>query len=247
MDTQVTLDYLHDNWVMVLGEDVNCNQGGQPARMLGTWVLQPQPDDTLTGTWTEITTGPDCPFVVQMPVKVSRHGDAPEGVEVADPASVPARKPSKADGFNGPYAQSINTRPPSADTATIPVEVATFCVRNTEECASPQASNVNGSSQMTPLTITDGRGAYKFNRGDAACDNDPAAMAQRFGYDELLIPDAAPNPIPSLSGTRRLEMLEPCPDEAFYDLTYQRGDVPPPGAPPAPVEPAPAPPPAPGG
>ncbi|HEX2284059.1 MAG TPA: serine/threonine protein kinase, partial [Mycobacterium sp.] len=56
--TRTTLDFLDGKWVMVLGEDSKCNVGGQPARVLGTWVLQPQPDGTLTGMWTEITTGP---------------------------------------------------------------------------------------------------------------------------------------------------------------------------------------------
>lgn len=239
-DTQVVLDYFDDNWVMVFAEDGRCNQGGQPARIIGTWTLKPQPDDKLTGTWTEITTGNDCPFVQQMPVTVTRQGDTQGDVEVADPASVPPRKPSKADGFHGHYSQTINTRPPSADTATLPVEVVTYCVRNTDECVSTQASTVADAPLLTPLTWADGHGTYRFDRGQQPCPDNPELTAQSFGYDDVVLPESAPNPIPALTGSRHLEFLEPCVGERWYDLSYERGEAPAEPAP-APAEPAPAP------
>lgn len=149
---------------MVLGEDSNCNSGGQPARVLGTWVLEPQPDNTLTGMWTEITTGNDCPSVLQMPLKMTREGDVSKGAEVTDPATLPPRTPSRPEGFHGSYNQTVTYRPPVGDPGILTIDVATFCVRNTDECASTQATIKDGSvTQITPLTFAGDRWSFTLN------------------------------------------------------------------------------------
>ncbi len=238
-DTRTALDQINGKWVMVLGEDSKCNQGGQPARVLGTWVLDPQPDKTLTGTWTEITTGSDCPWVLQMPVTMTREGDVPKGVDVTDPATLPAYKPSKPQGFQGSYTEHVTFKAPAeGEPADIPVEVTTYCVRNTDECASTQAMTIGGNPQLTPLTFAGDRWTYRWERHGVVCDN--GAPVQSWGNDEVLFPDPAADPIPSLTGTRRLETMEPCVTEQLFDLQYTHN-----AAPPAPAPPAPAP--APGG
>lgn len=246
--TQAVLDQLDGKWVMVLGEDSKCNAGGQPARVLGTWILDPKDDNTLTGNWAEITTGSDCPWVVQMPVKVTREGDLPKDVSVVDPASIEARKPSKAEGFQGTYTQTVTFRPPQGDPGVLSVDVQTFCVRNTEECASLQSTVINNSTQTTPLTFGGDKWTFRFNRGARPCPD--GAQGDSYLNDEVMLPDPASNPMQTLTGTRRLEQLAPCPGDQFLDLQYQRsespnaapapGAPPPPPAEPAPGEPAPA-------
>jgi hypothetical protein len=239
-DTRAALDLVDGKWLLVLGEDSKCNQGGQPARVLGTWVLEPQPDKTLTGTWTEITTGSDCPWVLQMPVKVTREGDVPDGVDVTDPASLPAWKPSKPQGFQGTYNQHVALRAPAEEPPSdFPVEVKTYCVRNTDECASTQSMTIAGTPQLTPLTFGGDRWTYRWARSGAVCPD--GVSVQSWGNDDIPFPDAAPNPIASLTGSRRLETMEPCATEQLFDLQYTRNDAP--AA--APAAPAPAPAPAP--
>jgi hypothetical protein len=241
-NTKTTLDLIDGKWVMVLGEDSKCNQGGQPARVLGTWVLEPQPDKTLTGTWTEITTGSDCPWVLQMPVKATREGDVPDGVDVTDPSSLPAWKPSRPQGFQGTYNQHVAFRAPDEGTpADVPVDVKTYCVRNTDECASTQAMMIAGKAQLTPLTFGGDRWTYRWARSGVVCPD--GVSVQSWGNDDIPFPDAATDPIASLTGSRRLETVEPCATEQLFDLQYTRIDAP--AAAPAAPAPVPAPEPAP--
>lgn len=218
-NTRVELDFFDGKWRMVFGEDSTCNAGGQPARVLGAWVLEPQPEDTLTGMWTEITTGNDCPWVVQMPVKLARQGDVPDDVEVTDPESLAPRKPSKAEGFQGTYAQTITTQPPSGEPGILRVDVATFCVRNTDECASTQATTINDEPQTTPLTFAGDRWTYKWDRSGRVCPD--GAPSQGFGFDEMMFPEQLLNPLSRLTGVRRLEVGAPCPTTQTFDLLYE--------------------------
>lgn len=234
---QGTLDLIDGNWVMVIAEDSKCRAGGQPARVLGTWVLTPQPNDTLSGTWTEITTGPDCPWVVQMPVTVSRQGEIPQGVQLIDPTVVEARKPSKAQAFSGTYTQTITTQPPDGAPGVLNIDVATFCVRNTDECASTQATVIDNNPQITPLMFTGDRWTYRWDRGEKSCGPGTPERVRSFGFDEIMFPQPSENPIVTLSGLRRLEAGEPCPTQQTFDLKYDRVAAPP----------TPAPAPAPGG
>lgn len=242
MNTRVELDLMDGKWVMVFGEDSRCNAGGQPARVLGAWVLEPQPDNSLTGMWTEITTGTDCPWVVQMPVKATRQGDVPDNLEVKDPASLEPRKPSKPEGFQGVYTQTIRTQPDDGQPGILSIDVRTFCVRNTDECASTQATSINNDPQTTPLTFEGNRWTYKWDRSGMPCPD--GAPSQGFGYDEVTFPDPAQNPMRRLTGVRRLEVAGPCPGTQVFDLLYELGGPPAPAPPPGPA-PAPAPGPAP--
>ncbi|MGV0792325.1 Rv2253/PknI dimerization domain-containing protein [Mycolicibacterium sp. XJ1819] len=237
-DTRTTLDFINGKWVMVLGEDSKCNVGGQPARVLGSWVLEPGPDDTLAGTWTEITTGADCPWVLQMPLTVAREGDLPDGVDVTDPSTLDARKPTRPEGFQGAYQQTVTFRPPQGEPGVLTVDVATYCVRNTEECASTQkTTNTDNQTQITPLTFAGDKWTFQFNRPERQCDS--GEPVQSVLFDEVMLPpEATAEPIPHLTGTRRVQFMEPCPSEQLFDLVYDRNAAPPP---PAPAEPAPAP------
>jgi serine/threonine-protein kinase len=246
-DVRTTLDLLDGKWVMVLGEDSKCNQGGQPARVLGTWVLEEQPDKTLTGTWTEITAGNDCPWVLQMPMTATRQGDVAEGIEVTDPATLPARKPSKPEGFQGAYTQTVTFVPPEGEPGIVNLEAKTFCVRNTDECVTTQSVIRDGVvTQTTPLTFVGDRWTFKYPRPERTCPD--GAPMQSTLYDEVLLPEPATNPMDRLTGTRRIHMMDPCPGEQLLDLVYQlnaTAPAPPPPAPGAAPEPAPAPVPAP--
>jgi len=243
-DVQAELDFIDGKWVMVLGEDSKCNQGGQPARVLGTWELEPQPDGTLTGMWTEITTGSDCPWVLQMPMKATREGDVAEGVEVTDPSTLPPRRPSRPEGFHGSYTQTVTFDPPwRGEPADLTIDVKSYCVRNTDECAATQAVIKDGAvSQITPLTFAGDRWTFRYPRPERTCpDGQPM---QSILNDEVLLPDPPTNPMTELTGTRRIEILEPCPGEELLTLDYRLNVPPPPpeGAPAPPPEGAAAPP-----
>jgi hypothetical protein len=177
-----------------------------------------------------------------MPVKATRQGDVPDNVEVKDPAGLEPRKPSKAEGFQGVYTQTITTQPPDGAPGILSIDVHTFCVRNTDECASTQATSINNEPQITPLTFAGDRWTYKWDRSGMSCVD--GAPSQGFGYDEVTFPESTQNPLPRLTGVRRLEVGDPCPGTQVFDLLYELGAPPPPPPPPGP-EPAPAPPPAP--
>ena len=223
-DTRTTLDFLDGKWVMVFAEDSKCNAGGQPARVLGTWVLEPKANNVLSGVWTEITMGQDCPWVVQMPVVVTRQSDVAPDVPVSDPAGIEARRPSKPEGFQGVYNQTITTQPPDGQPATLPIKIDTFCVRNTDECASIQSTKIENKPQITPLTFAGDRWVYRWDRSGRTCPD--GAPSTGFGFDEVFFPEASPNPLPRLTGTRRLDIGDPCPTQQLFDLVYERNNAP---------------------
>jgi hypothetical protein len=42
----------------------------------------------------------------------------------------------------------------------------------------------------------------------------------------VFFPVGSPNPLPRLTGTRRLDIGDPCPTQQVFDLVYERDNAP---------------------
>jgi serine/threonine protein kinase, bacterial len=80
------------------------------------WTWRPQPDGSLRGVWTNTVLTNECYLqgsVKQAPVTVSRTGDAPGGVQIADPRAVPtpsaAAPPAPGPALDGTYRMDFDS------------------------------------------------------------------------------------------------------------------------------------------
>jgi serine/threonine-protein kinase len=112
----VELRFSDGQWVSAVRKDRvqydNCLiEDGKDKKVPGSdteatsWSWRPQPDGTLRGTWTNTVLTNECGFqgsVKQIPVTVTRTGDVPNGVAIADPAAVSVPPTPVAPAPGGP-------------------------------------------------------------------------------------------------------------------------------------------------
>ena len=69
----LVLDYIDGYWQTSLREDSACTDSEAKGRSITAWILQPQPDGTLSGTsYVAMNPSPDCAVATQTPVMVKR-------------------------------------------------------------------------------------------------------------------------------------------------------------------------------
>ena len=131
--SSMTFDQLGGAWLAVGLASADC--GGEQASEV--WVvvtLQPQPDGTLTGETVRSSTDSLC--AAKRAVKFTRTGD-PDINKVPDPAVLPPRVVTPADGLRGSYRQTTTFT--SGTIGTLPgkvLEAETYCLRTGDRCMS---------------------------------------------------------------------------------------------------------------
>lgn len=231
MDQRAVLDFVDGKWVMVVKETGECPRGGVPIQMFGTWIMQPQPDGSLTGLFTDIRTGTDCDegfqYVSQAPVTVRRRSDVPEDVPVDDPATVPTRKPTTAEGFRGTYTQTVAEGGGGAQLEISIREIMTYCVRNSDECVTTSTLSTDNTALLV-FTFAGDRWHSEWEAAKTACSAGGTKAQLLVGEDILLPPELQGGlPIKNLSGSIRLESMQPCAGRQLRDVTYERVNAPP--------------------
>ena len=131
--SSMTFDQLGGTWLAVGLASADC--GGEQASEV--WVvvtLQPQPDGTLTGETVRSSTDSLC--AAKRAVKFTRTGD-PDLNKVPDPAVLPPRVVTPADGLRGSYRQTTTFT--TGTIGTLPgkvLEAETYCLRTGDRCMS---------------------------------------------------------------------------------------------------------------
>jgi serine/threonine-protein kinase len=127
----MTYDLIGGKWVAVGLASSDC--GGEAASEI--WVvftLEPQPDGTLVGDSVRASTDSLC--AAKRTLKFTRTGDADPN-KVPDPAVLPPRAISAADGLQGSYRETTTF----AGGNIVPGQVLsaeTFCLRTGDRCMS---------------------------------------------------------------------------------------------------------------
>jgi serine/threonine-protein kinase len=129
--SNMTFDQLGGTWVAVGIASAECG-GDAPSEVWVVVTLQPQPDGTLSGETVRSSTDSLC--AANRTVKFTRTGD-PDLNKVPDPAVLPPRVVSPADGLRGSYRQTTTF----TNGNVIPGQVLaanTYCLRTGDRCMS---------------------------------------------------------------------------------------------------------------
>ena len=210
--SNMTYDQVGGKWIAVGLASSDC--GAQAASEI--WVvftLAPQPDGTLVGDSVRASTDSLC--AAKRTVKFTRTGDA-DPDKVPDPAVLPPRAISAADGLHGSYRQTTTF----ADGNVLPGQVLsaeTFCLRTGDRCMSLFHA---GGSAVTLLYADE-----KWTRneqGTAMCGDGGTAKVTITA--EYPMPKTLDDPISVLTGrgTQTVAPGSACTGGGDFDDSFER-------------------------
>ena len=182
-----------------------------PRRSGSIFTLQPQPDGTLVGDSVRASTDSLC--AAKRTVKFTRTGDADPN-KVPDPAVLPPRAISPADGLRGSYRQTTTF----ANGNILPGQVLTantYCLRTGDRCM----SLFHAGGQAVTLMYAD----QKWTRNETG-HNDVRGGRHGEGDDHRRVPDAADAGRSDL-GAHRPRHSDDCAGKRMHRRRGFRGQV----------------------
>ena len=186
----VVFDQVGASWVAVALAPSPCK--GATSQAWQVFTLQPRPDGSLAGDFVRLTSE-QCQET--RPVTFTRTGDVDVDADfrgVADPADLPPRVVSPAEGLRGRYriTRTFAGRAPQ-ELGESPV--TTYCLRSGDRCMSYFPIN----SGDLALVFGGGKWEWK-DESDGPC---PAGeMSHLKASAQFPLPQPPQNPIPSLTG-----------------------------------------------
>jgi len=129
--SNLTFDQLGGNWVAVGVASAQCG-GDAPSELWVVFTLQPDPDGTLSGETVRASTDGTCS--AKRTVKFTRTGD-PDLNKVPDPAVLPPRSVTAAEGLRGRYQQTTTLANGNV-VAGKTLSANTYCLRTGDRCMS---------------------------------------------------------------------------------------------------------------
>jgi hypothetical protein len=214
----LVLDYVDGHWQTALREDSACSDSDIKGPSVTAWLLQPQPDGTLTGTsYVAMNPSPDCAVATSTPVTVTRQSDVDAGISVADPAKQPARSPSAPEGLAGHYNET-SVLQGSSKPGVRRIAVQTMCVRNTDQCTTFKSYQAEGSTVVNSLLFNNGKWLLG-KRTEVKCPD--GSTAKTVEHEEYALPQPVSHPLPKVTGSIRFDAAESCPAQQL-DISLER-------------------------
>lgn len=209
--SNMTFDQLGGTWVAVGLASAQCGTP-DPVEIWVVMTLQPQNDGTLSGETVRASANGAC--AAKRTVKFTRTGD-PDLNKVADPAVLPPRGVSPADGLQGRYRQTTTF----ADGAVLPgnvLEANTYCLRTGDRCMSLFHA---GPEVVTLMFAGD-----KWTRNEQGMSTCPVGTAQVTITAEYPMPQALDDPISVLTGrgTQTIAPGSPCTGGGDFQDRFER-------------------------
>lgn len=219
----LVLDYVGGHWQMAYREDSTCNDSSSHGPAVTVWILQPQPDGSLTGTsMVAMNPNPDCGVATQTPIRVKRVGDVDANVAVANPAKQASLQPSASapNGLAGHYNEtSVIRDSETSRPGTRRVFLQTTCVRNTDICATFRSFlSASGTHIVNSLLFNNGKWTLE-QRVDVNCPNGNVATTVK--HEEYSLPQPATRPLQRVTGSIRFDAAESCPAQQV-DISLER-------------------------
>jgi serine/threonine protein kinase len=205
-----SFDYIGDRWIAVSEEaDDGCKD--VTSQMWRKYTLQPQSDGSLTGEvlymWANGCSS-------RYPITFTRTGDADAGVQVTDPAILPPRVPSPAQGFRGRY-HYVRQYTDGAE-AEYDYTVVTACLRSGDRCLS-FAHKPDG---VLGMPFADNQWVTDSATDTTKCKNgEPRRNEFHAVYP---VPQPSPDPLPTVTGTGQVKTSGGCTGAFEYTVTYTR-------------------------
>lgn len=206
-----SFDYIDGRWIAVSeATDEDCDDATN--QRWRVYKLEPQPDGSLTGEYLSMHKN-GCNS--RIPVTMTRVGDADPGVQLADPAKLPPRVPSPAQGFRGRYhgLQQFPTMPTANKEVDYTIETA--CLRRGERCLSfPYDSTAN-----LPMVFADNQWISDYDSDTKCTDGQNAPLHHHAVYP---LPQPAPDPLPVVTGAGHVKVFGACPGDFDFTMTFNR-------------------------
>ena len=214
----LVFDYVDGHWQTALREDSACSDSDVKGPSITAWILQPQPDGTLTGTsYVAMNPSPDCAVATSTPVTVTRQGDVDAAVSVADPGKQTARSPSGPEGLTGHYNET-SVLQGSAKPGSRRVAMQTMCVRNTDQCATFRSYLAEGATVVNALPFNNGKWLLD-QRTEVKCPD--GGTAKTVKHEEYVLPQPVSRPLPKVTGSVRFDAADSCPAQQL-DISLER-------------------------
>jgi hypothetical protein len=214
----LVLDYVDGHWQTALREDGACADSDVKGPSLTAWILQPQPDGTLTGTsYVAMNPSPDCAVATSTPVTVTRQGDVDAAISVADPGKQAARSASAPEGLAGHYNET-SVLHDSPKPGLRRVAVQTMCVRNTDQCATFKSYLADGTTVVNSLLFNNGKWLLN-QRSEVKCPD--GGTAKTVKHEEYVLPQPVSRPLPRVTGSVRFDAADSCPAQQL-DISLER-------------------------
>nr|WP_029113814.1 serine/threonine-protein kinase [Mycobacterium sp. URHB0044] len=194
--SNLTFDQLGGTWVAVGVASTPCG-GDAPTELWVVLTLRPEPDGTLSGETVRAATNGSCS--AKRTVKFTRTGD-PDVNKVPDPAVLPPRSVTAAEGLRGGYQQTTTLANGSV-IAGKPLSANTYCLRTGGRCM----SLFHGSDGVVTLMFADD----KWTRDEQGATPCPAGgTVQMTITAEYPMPTQLDDPIALLTGHGK-QTIEP--------------------------------------
>jgi len=214
----LVLDYVDGHWQTALRADGACTDSDVKGPSLTAWILQPQPDGTLTGTsYVAMNPSPDCAVATSTPVTVTRQGDVDAAISVADPGKQAARSASAPEGLAGHYNET-SVLHDSPKPGVRRVAVQTMCVRNTDQCATFKSYLADGTTVVNSLLFNNGKWLLD-QRSEVKCPD--GGTAKTVKHEEYVLPQPVSRPLPQVTGSVRFDAADSCPAQQL-DISLDR-------------------------
>jgi hypothetical protein len=212
----LVFDYVDGYWQMSLREDIACSDSDAKGSSITAWILQPQPDGTLSGTsYVAMNPSPDCAVATQTPVTAKRLSDVNAGISVADPGKQARRSPSAPEGLTGHYDETSVLRG-SSKPGVRRLAMQTMCVRNTDQCATFRSFTGSATAIVSSLMFTNGKWLLN-QRTEVNCPNG----AKTVKHEEYALPQPVSQPLPRVTGDVRFDVADACPAQQL-DISLER-------------------------
>ncbi|MFI5509683.1 protein kinase [Mycobacterium sp. NPDC051804] len=210
--TALVLDQVDGRWEAVNTKEGKCG-GDASTEVWETMSLQSQPDGSLKGEFIVRSTDPNC--ASNRPVTFTRTGDAEGGVSVVDPATLPARVVSPAQGLYGRY-QEVDTYKDGNRSADVSFDISTYCLRTGDRCLSYWANP--GDAKI--LTFAKNQFVLANRVSDSTCEK--GGPAHREITLQYPVPTPAQDPITLLTGNGHYTITGACPFNSDFDSRVER-------------------------
>jgi serine/threonine protein kinase len=186
--SNLTFDQLGGTWVAVGVASAQCG-GDAPAELWVVFTLQTDSDGTLSGETVRASTNGAC--AAKRTVKFTRTGD-PDLNRVPDPAVLPPRSVTTAEGLRGSYQQTTTLTNGNVVVGKN-LSVNTYCLRTGDRCM----SLFHGDDGVVTLMFADD----KWTRNEQGATPCPAGgTAQMTITAEYPMPPQLDDPIALLTG-----------------------------------------------
>jgi predicted Ser/Thr protein kinase len=208
----MVFDQVGASWVAVALAPTPCNN--VTAEMWQVFTLQPQPDGTLRGELIRLS-AKQCQE--RRPVTFTRTGDVDVDADfrgLPDPAKLPPRVVSPAEGLHGRY-RITRTFTGGSPQHMGDSGVTTYCLRTGDRCM----SYFSVASGDIPLEFSGGNWTWK-DETDGPCPG--GAMSHLSANGQFPLPQPPQNPIPVLTGHGTWVQTGACPANVGFDETFTR-------------------------